>query len=111
MPQVVWAKFLKPFLILFYALIFIFIWINTSLASAPGDLDTSFNGTGIITTSISSMSDGGFAIVIQPDDKIVVAGASNRQEDFVIVRYNPNGSLDNDPPGLSGLSYSRRGHR
>jgi hypothetical protein len=57
------------------------------------------------------MSDGGFAIVIQPDDKIVVAGASNSQEDFVIVRYNPNGSLDNDPPGLSGLSYSRRGHR
>ncbi|HEX9923514.1 MAG TPA: hypothetical protein VGD99_12725 [Anaerolineae bacterium] len=96
MPQVVWAKFLKPFLILFYALIFIFIWINTSLASAPGDLDTSFNGTGIITTSISSMSDGGFAIVIQPDDKIVVAGASNSQEDFVIVRYNPNGSLDTD---------------
>jgi uncharacterized delta-60 repeat protein len=58
-----------------------------------GKLDTSFNGTGIVLTS------GGraYSVAIQSDGKIVVAagnGGNYPNSDFVVVRYDPNGSLD-----------------
>ncbi len=56
-----------------------------------GSMDSQFGNGGIVTTDVV----GGNSInkiVIQPDGKIVgVAGSS----DFIIVRYNPDGSLDN----------------
>ncbi len=39
-----------------------------------GTLDTNFNGTGIVTTSIQGNADGGLSVTLQPDGKIVVAG-------------------------------------
>ena len=60
-----------------------------------GSLDTSFDGDGKVTTHI-----GGFtfasSVEIQPDGKIIVAGyfSVNGDYDIVLVRYNPNGSLD-----------------
>ena len=60
-----------------------------------GSLDTSFNGTGKVTTAIGSVHDRGNSVAIQSDGKIVVAGYSqNSNYDFAVVRYNPNGSLD-----------------
>lgn len=64
-----------------------------------GDLDTSFGaaGTGIVTTSISSASDGARAVALQDDGKIVVAGYSNSvvsNSDFTVVRYTSDGVLD-----------------
>ena len=58
----------------------------------PGTLDTSFNGTGVVTTSIGSSNSYASDIAIQPDGKIVVAGAT--REDFAVVRYKVDGSLD-----------------
>lgn len=62
-----------------------------------GGLDATFNGTGIVTTTISvtSLING---LQIQPaDQKIVVGGASGVSSsvtDFTLARYNTNGSLD-----------------
>ena len=53
-----------------------------------GSLDTSFNFDGKVTTPVDTSFNGGKALAIQPDGKIVVAG------DSALVRYNTDGSLD-----------------
>src|SRR3954454_16661446 len=64
--------------------------------NSNGLLDTSFNGTGKVTTAIGPSWDNSKAVALQPDGKIVVAGDSNNGSnfDFALTRYNPNGSLD-----------------
>jgi uncharacterized delta-60 repeat protein len=63
--------------------------------NANGSLDTSFDGDGKVTTSLSDSSDNAYALVIQPDGKIVVAGSqTNGSLDFALARYNADGSLD-----------------
>jgi uncharacterized delta-60 repeat protein len=61
-----------------------------------GTLDTTFDGDGKVITAIGTKRDYGQSVVIQPDGKIVVAGATEGaiHYDFAIVRYNANGSLD-----------------
>jgi uncharacterized delta-60 repeat protein len=61
-----------------------------------GKLDTSFNGTGKVTTAIGPSWDAAWALVRQPDGKLVAAGGSNNgsDEDFALARYNPDGKLD-----------------
>jgi uncharacterized delta-60 repeat protein len=63
-------------------------------AQTPGALDTSFGGVGYLTTAVSASNgdDRARAVVIQPDNKIVVAGTC--ANDFCLVRYLPDGSLD-----------------
>jgi uncharacterized delta-60 repeat protein len=64
--------------------------------NSDGSLDTSFNGTGKVTTAIGSADDNGNCVAIQGDGKIVVAGTSliGSSNDFAVVRYNSDGSLD-----------------
>lgn len=58
---------------------------------APGNLDTTFNGTGKVVTPVGP----GRAMVLQPDGRIVVGGwFSGANIDFALARYNPDGSLD-----------------
>ena len=61
-------------------------------------LDTTFNTTGKVTTSIGSGNDWANAVAIQSaDQKIVTAGyvtTTGSNKDFALVRYNTNGSLD-----------------
>jgi uncharacterized delta-60 repeat protein len=57
-----------------------------------GSLDTTFNGTGKVATSLSGGSDYAAGVTLQNDGKIVVAGQSNSV--FALARYNSNGSLD-----------------
>jgi uncharacterized delta-60 repeat protein len=52
-----------------------------------GSLDTNFDTDGIQTTSISSASDYATSVVMQADGKVVVAGFTNNNSDFAIVRY------------------------
>jgi uncharacterized delta-60 repeat protein len=61
-----------------------------------GSLDSSFGGSGKVTTSFNS---NGFAkakaVAIQSDGKIVAAGfAADGRDHFALARYNINGSLD-----------------
>jgi len=64
--------------------------------NADGSLDTTFDGDGRVTTPVGSGYDYGQAIALQPDGKIVVAGISynGSNDDFAVVRYNADGSLD-----------------
>lgn len=62
-----------------------------------GTLDTSFGaGNGLVTTDINpSQNDRAFAVVLQPDGKIIAVGnTSTTQGSVVVIRYNANGAPD-----------------
>src|SRR5213078_134737 len=73
--------------------------------NANGSLDNTFNSTGRVLTPIGNLTDVAQAVVIQPDGMIITAGSSRddplnqggssrADSDFVLVRYNPDGSRD-----------------
>ncbi|MDZ4405653.1 MAG: hypothetical protein U1A53_23535, partial [Prosthecobacter sp.] len=62
-----------------------------------GTLDTTFNGTGKVTTNIRGTDDNGRGVALQSDGKIVVVGSSSdggNRSDVTLVRYNTDGTLD-----------------
>ncbi len=61
-----------------------------------GSLDTTFNGTGVVTTDLAGKSDYGYAVAIQSDGKIVVAGTAftGLVYNYAAVRYDTDGTLD-----------------
>lgn len=81
----------------------------------PGDLDTSFDSDGKVTTSIDA-GDYGNDVAIQPDGKIVVTGVSGEYinnvftGDLALIRYNPDGSLDTSF-GAGGKVVVESGHQ
>lgn len=61
-----------------------------------GNLDNTFGTGGKVTTVIGTANAGAYSMVIQADGKIILAGHSyNYYDDFTVVRYNSDGSLDN----------------
>ncbi|HRI19339.1 MAG TPA: T9SS type A sorting domain-containing protein [Panacibacter sp.] len=63
-----------------------------------GSPDNSFGTNGMVKTSITKTSnDYGKALKIQADGKIILAGYTNNglNNDYAIVRYNSNGTIDN----------------
>jgi uncharacterized delta-60 repeat protein len=80
-----------------------------------GSLDTSFDGDGKVITDFSVSIDVAYAVAIQADGKIVAAGYSfyTSNDDFALVRYNSNGSLDTTFDGdgkvTTDISGSSRG--
>jgi len=71
------------------------LFISTIHAQS-GTLDLSFDDDGRVVTSIGTFEDVARAVKVQNDGKIVVAGFSYGASDFdfVLARYNPNGSID-----------------
>jgi len=69
--------------------------------AAPGDLDPTFDGDGIVITDVSGVSDFPANVAIQSDGKIVVSGDTivGSEYDVLCMRYNSDGSLD---PSFSG---------
>jgi uncharacterized delta-60 repeat protein len=61
--------------------------------NSDGSLDTTFGGTGIVTTDFGG-SDGGTGLAIQPDGKLVAIGRASGGVDFALARYHSDGSLD-----------------
>jgi uncharacterized delta-60 repeat protein len=64
--------------------------------TADGSFDTSFGESGKVTTSVARNGSAD-SVAIQSDGKIVVAGNSfidGKNNDFAVVRYNANGTLD-----------------
>ncbi len=72
------------------------LFTSTIAIGQPGSLDGDFDANGKVTTAIGSGANGQ-SVVIQPDGKIIVAGNSfnGTDNDFAVVRYNIDGSLDN----------------
>ena len=66
------------------------------VAAADGDLDTTFDSDGKVTTAIGSGNEQALSVAIQSDGKIVAAGRSSNgsNDDFALVRYNTDGTLD-----------------
>jgi uncharacterized delta-60 repeat protein len=65
--------------------------------AAPGHLDPTFGGDGIVRTDLSHAEDDGYTVAIQPDGKIVVVGEmgiGGPNPRMAIVRYETDGSLD-----------------
>ncbi len=60
-----------------------------------GSLDASFDGDGIVVTDFGG-TDFPYAIAIQPDGRIIMAGMSDNlgENNYALVRYNTDGSLD-----------------
>ncbi len=62
-----------------------------------GSLDSSFDGDGKVLTDFFGSGDRAYAALLQPDDRIVLAGVCytpSSSADFALARYNPDGSLD-----------------
>jgi uncharacterized delta-60 repeat protein len=69
------------------------------MQAAAGDLDPTFGNGGRVRTDIMRSTDLANAIAIQADGKAVVVGQAYKHndfsdEDFVITRYNTDGTLD-----------------
>ena len=71
------------------------------MQAAPGDLDRSFSGDGIVLTGFGGEIDGGAAVALQVDGKIVIAGTTSGfdergdyQSDFALARFDGDGLLD-----------------
>jgi uncharacterized delta-60 repeat protein len=64
--------------------------------AASGDLDTSFDSDGKVTTDLAGFDEQPRASAVQADGKIVVAGyvVDGLDFDTALVRYNTDGSLD-----------------
>src|SRR5262252_4490306 len=66
--------------------------------NSNGTLDASFGTGGQLTTDFAGANDQADSVSVQPDGKIVAAGATgkylNRGFDFGVARYNSNGTLD-----------------
>jgi uncharacterized delta-60 repeat protein len=97
---------------------------NTGLATtdialarynANGSLDTTFGTGGKVTTAFvptnNQVYDDAFAVVIQPDGRIVVAGYTGLafEEVFAVARYNVNGTLDSTFGNGGKVTTDRRG--
>jgi len=70
---------------------------NLALArfNSDGTLDTAFGGTGIVVTDFGA-EESTANLVIQASGKIILAGTTSSAgaSDFLLVRYNSDGSLD-----------------
>src|SRR5678816_2082644 len=58
-----------------------------------GALDNSFDTDGKVVTSFTSSGDRAYAVAVQPDGKILVAGQA--YPSFFVARYLSNGAPDN----------------
>lgn len=63
--------------------------------NADGTLDPTFGTGGQVTTDFAGFTDWAFALAVQ-GGKLVAAGRAGFEgnDDFALVRYNPDGSLD-----------------
>lgn len=71
--------------------------IALSLCAQPGTLDATFGSFGKTTTDVGLATyDEAYAMALQPDGAIVVAGTSGYSgtQDFVALRYLSDGTLD-----------------
>ena len=74
----------------------VLLLVNPVAASASaGDLDSSFDDDGVVTTQIGSSSFSN-AVAIQPDQRIVTAGGADDggRYRFALARYETDGDLD-----------------
>jgi uncharacterized delta-60 repeat protein len=73
------------------------VLVSVSLQSALCFAEAArFSRDGVVLTSVGSQRDNAYGVVVQPDGKAVVAGASynGKDTDIAVLRYSSNGRLD-----------------
>ncbi len=75
--------------------------MNLVRFNSNGTLDNTFDSDGMLTIAIGTHSEVIRSIAIQSDGKIIAGGITNNgsDDDFALLRYNTNGSLDNSFDG------------
>jgi uncharacterized delta-60 repeat protein len=72
--------------------------VVTPAQTTAGNLDPTFGTDGTVRTDFAGNIDQANAVVVQPNGQIIAAGSSfsnsRTVEDFIVARYNANGSLD-----------------
>lgn len=62
--------------------------------NANGSLDTTFNGTGILTIDLGA-EEAAYSVIMQPDGKILIGGFQRiSKANFLLIRLNSDGSFD-----------------
>jgi uncharacterized delta-60 repeat protein len=100
----------------FLGLCFVTLSLARLVQAAPGDLDQTFDGNGLVTSNFGAFV-AALAAAIQTDGKIVVAGSHTTDADdplsrnFAIARYHVDGSLDTTfatagTPGIVTTDFS-----
>jgi len=95
-------------------LILLFTVFTIGAFAQAGKLDATFGNNGMVMTKVSDGSAMPYAVAVQADGKIIAAGrvTSGKEylEDWVLVRYKPNGSLD-ATFGNAGIVHSDLGSK
>lgn len=66
--------------------------IGLARLNANGALDPSFGTAGVVISDVANQDDYATDLALQPDGKLVVGGTTDQS--FLLLRYNPDGSLD-----------------
>jgi uncharacterized delta-60 repeat protein len=77
--------------------------------NTDGTVDMSFGIGGETTTDFCQAFDGATGLLVQTDGKIVATGIANLTvtgEDFALVRYNTDGSLDSTFTGINPPTFN-----
>lgn len=72
---------------------------------STGNLDTSFNSTGVVVANNGNSDHLATDVMLQPDGKIVITGRAFRQFtlDFMLARFSSNGIID---PSFGNAGYA-----
>lgn len=95
--QIMWQSNLRLRVSYRQAVLLLLVCVGAAgqVVARPGSLDATFGNGGRVVASPNGIPAKG--LVIQPDGKIVVAGATlngSSQRQFNVMRYHPNGTLD-----------------
>ncbi|MCP5094201.1 MAG: hypothetical protein GY943_01480 [Chloroflexi bacterium] len=106
-------KEMRYFMFLFAA-IALLVLAAPFVFAVPGDLDSTFGTNGVVETDLGG-HDVSTDIALQSDGKIIVVGSDFMNAfDFVVIRYNSDGSLDASfgtngkvTTDIGGIDYAR----
>ena len=76
--------------------------------AAPGDLDTTFDGDGLVITNLGGSADSAFQAALRPTGEILVGGNASSAVDLGVVQYMPDGSIDTSF-GVAGVALANFG--
>ena len=84
----------------------VLVALPSAAGAVPGDLDPSFGTGGKVVTDLGGF-ERGFALLVQPNGKLVAGGMN--EDDFLLVRYLPDGSPDPvfDQDGIVTTDFDR----
>jgi uncharacterized delta-60 repeat protein len=86
---------MKKYLLLLFTVFHLQVYAQPLISIVP---DSSFSGDGILPFNFYNNIDRGFGVAIQPDQKILMVGLSQRPStgyfELCFVRLNPDGTLD-----------------